>query len=294
MITPKKVFLGLKARPKRVGVVFLLGTITLGVTYSACNTTKSKSPVQGNSIVAASVPGAVNYGTSAKGKGHGHQGANGLNLGMAGNYAILAKSGISTVPASVITGDIGVSPAAATYMTGFSLILDPSNAFSTSTQVIGNVYAADYLPPTPMNLTTAVLDMQAAYTDAAGRAASVTELGAGNIGGLTLAPGVYAWSSPLLIPSNVTLHGNRNSVWILQVAQTLILGNATNVYLTGGALPENVYWQVAGAATLGTTSHFEGILLDATNVAMQTGASINGRLLAQTAVTLDTNTVTQP
>ena len=112
-----------------------------------------------------------------------------VNLGTAGDYAILAKSGISTVPTSAITGDLGVSPAAATYITGFSLTADATNVFSTSPQVTGKVYAADYAPPTPSNLTTAVGDMQLAFTDAAGRAPDVTELGAGNIGGMTLARG---------------------------------------------------------------------------------------------------------
>ena len=91
----------------------------------------------------------------------------GVDLGQSGNFVILAKAGISTVPASVITGNVGLSPAAASFLTGFSLTMDPSNAFSTSTQVTGNVYAADYAAPTPTNLTTSVLDMETAFTDAA-------------------------------------------------------------------------------------------------------------------------------
>ncbi len=114
-----------------------------------------------------------------------------VDLGAAGNFVILAKSGISTVPTSAVTGDLGVSPAAATYITGFSLTADPTNVFATSPQVTGKVFASNYAPPTPSDLTTAVSDMQVAFTDAAGRPASVTELGAGSIGGLTLSPGVY-------------------------------------------------------------------------------------------------------
>ena len=114
-----------------------------------------------------------------------------VNLGAAGNFVILAKTGISTTGATSIIGDLGVSPAAASYLTGFALTLPAANAFSTSALVTGKVYAPGYADPTPANLTTAVLDMQTAYTDAAGRAPGVTELGAGNIGGLTLAPGVY-------------------------------------------------------------------------------------------------------
>lgn len=217
-----------------------------------------------------------------------------VNLGTSGGFVILAKSGISTVPASVITGNIGVSPVAATYITGFSLILDASNVFALSPQVTGKVYAADYAVPTPSNLTTAVGDMQLAFTDAAGRAPNVTELGAGNLGGMTLTQGVYKWSSSVLIPSNVTLTGSATDVWIMQIAQNLTVSSAAKVFLAGGALPKNVFWQVSGAVDLGTTSHFEGIVLSQTAITLQTGSSINGRLLAQTAVTLDTSTVTQP
>ena len=218
----------------------------------------------------------------------------GVNLGAAGNFAILSKSGISTVPASVITGNIGVSPAAATSITGFSLTADASNVFSTSPQVTGNVHAADFAPPSPTNMTTSIGDMELAFTDAAGRAPDVTELGAGDIGGLTLAPGVYKWSSGLLIPTSVTLSGSATDVWIFQIAQDLTVGNAVNIVLSGGALPQNIYWQVAGFVDVGTTSHVEGIFMCQTAITMQTGASVNGRLLAQTAVILDQNTVTQP
>ena len=119
-----------------------------------------------------------------------------MNLRTAGDYVILAESGISTVPPSVITGNVGISPMTATSITGFSLIADATNVFSTSTQVTGKIYAADYALPTPSNLTAAIGDMGLAFTDAAGRAPDVTELGAGSIGGMTLAPGVYKWGTP--------------------------------------------------------------------------------------------------
>jgi len=218
----------------------------------------------------------------------------GVNLGTAGNFAILAKAAISTVPTSAITGNLGISPAAASAITGFALTMDPTNAFSTSPQVTGNVYAADYAPPTPVNLTTAVLDMQTAFTDAAGRAAGVTELGAGNIGGMTLAPGVYKWGTGLLIPTDVTLTGSATDVWVFQIAQDLTVSSATNVALAGGALARNVFWQVTGLVDLGTTSHFNGVILTATAITLHTGASVNGRLLAQTAVSIDNSTVVQP
>ncbi|MEQ1526801.1 MAG: ice-binding family protein, partial [Gallionella sp.] len=221
----------------------------------------------------------------------------GVNLGTAGNYAILAKSAISTVPASAITGDVGVSPAAASFVTGFTLIADPSNVFSTSTQVIGKVYAADYATPTPANLTTAVLDMEAAYSDAAGRAPTspaTTDVGTGILTGLTLTPGVYQWGSAVTIPTDLTLNGNATDVWIFKVAGTLDLAAAKSVILSGGAKAKNIFWQVSGAVTIGTTAHLEGVVLSATAITLQTGASANSRLLAQTAVTLDSNAVTQP
>lgn len=226
--------------------------------------------------------------------GNTTQTGQGVDLGRAANFAILAKSAVSTVPASAITGDVGLSPAAATFITGFSLTLDATNVFATSAQVTGSVFAADYAAPTPANLTGSVLDMQTAFTDASGRAPDVTELGAGNIGSMTLAPGVYRWGTGLQIPTALTLAGSATDVWIFQVAQDLHLSSATNVVLSGGALAKNVFWQVMGLVDVGTTAHLEGIVLCATSITLGTGATANGRLLAQTAVVLDTNTVVEP
>lgn len=218
-----------------------------------------------------------------------------VNLGTADNFAVLTKSGVSTIPPSSITGDIGVSPIDQTAITGFSLVMDPSNVFATSTQVTGKVYAADFADPTPFNLTTAVGDMETAYNDAAGRTnPDFTELGAGEIGGLTLVPGLYKWSTDLLITNNVTLNGSSNDVWIFQVAGGITLANGTSVILTGGALAKNIFWQCAGIVSIGTTAHFEGIVLTQTSISMGTGASLNGILLAQTAVTLDGNAIIKP
>jgi len=217
-----------------------------------------------------------------------------VELGAAENYVVLAKTGVSTVPTSAVTGNVGVSPAAASYITGFSLTADATNAFSTSPQVTGKVYAADYASPTPSNMTTAVGDMERAFTDAAGRAAGVTELGAGDIGGMTLAPGVYKWGTGLLIPTDVTLRGDATGVWVFQIAQSLTMSSAASVVLAGGALPKNVFWQVSGKVELGTTAHFEGVVLTRTSVTLRTGASINGRLYAQTAVNIDGSTLVEP
>jgi hypothetical protein len=214
-----------------------------------------------------------------------------VSLGMSANYVILSKSGISTTGVTSIIGNIGVSPIAATAITGFGLILDRTGQFSISPIVTGNIYAATYAVPTPANLTTAIHNMEAAYTDAAGRAANVTELGAGNIGGMTLSPGVYKWSSSLSIPIDVTLSGDANSVWIFQIAGGLTVSSAKTIILAGGAQAKNIFWQVAGVATLGTTSDFKGVILCKTAIVMQTGAVITGKALAQTAVTLDANKV---
>src|SRR4051812_12689081 len=166
-------------------------------------------------------------------------GSGAVSLGRASDFAVLAKSGVSTVPTSTITGDVGVSPAAATFITGFSLTMDTTNVFATSPQVTGKVFASDYTPPTPSNLTTAISDMETAFTDAAGRAAGTTELGAGNVGGMTLTPGVYKWGTGLLIPTDLTLRGSATDVWIFQIAQDLTMSSGVKVVLAGGALPKN-------------------------------------------------------
>jgi hypothetical protein len=198
------------------------------------------------------------------------------------------------VPPSAVTGDVGVSPAAATYLTGFSLTIDVTNTFSTSPQVTGRLYASDYALPTPSDLTTAIGDMELAFTDAAGRAPDVTELGAGDISGMTLDPGVYAWGTSVGISTDVWLDGSETDVWIFQIAGDLTLASGVQVVLTGGARPENIFWQVSGLVDFGTTAHAEGIVLTQTSITLRTGASIDGRLLAQTAVDLDANTVVEP
>jgi hypothetical protein len=218
-----------------------------------------------------------------------------VSLGTAGNFVILAKSGISTVPNSAVTGDIGVSPIDSTAITGFSLMLDSTNTFSTSSQVVGMAFASDYTSPTPSNLTTAVGNMETAFTDAAGRPTpDFTELGGGEIGGLVLVPGLYKWGTGVLISTDVTLNGGPDDVWIFQISGGITQAAGTRVLLTGGALPKNIFWQSSGAVALDTTAHLEGIVLSQTEITLATGATVNGRLLSQTAVTLDTSTVSQP
>lgn len=212
-----------------------------------------------------------------------------VNLGLAGKFVILSKSGITNVYKSAVTGDIGTSP-----ITGAAIGL-------TCAEVTGAIYSVNAAGPLPCTitnasrLTTSVSNMQTAYTDAAGRSnPNFVNLGAGNIGGKTLTAGLYTWTSALVIPTDVTISGGPNDVWIFQVAGTLTMSSAVNIKLAGGAQAKNIFWQTTGAVTLGTTSHFEGTILSATGINLQTGASINGRLLAQTAVTLQMNTVTKP
>ena len=211
-----------------------------------------------------------------------------VNLGVAGNFAILSKTGITDVYKSDITGDIGTSP-----ITGAALLVSCG-------EVAGNIYTVDAAGPackitSASMLTTAVGDMQAAYTDAAGRPTpDFLNLGAGNIGGQTLTPGLYKWTTAVIVPADVTISGGPTDIWIFQVDGTLIASSGVRITLVGGALAKNIFWQVAGATTLGTTSHFEGNILGQTGINMQTGATINGRLLAQTAATLQMNTVVKP
>ncbi len=218
-----------------------------------------------------------------------------VNLGTAINYVILAKSAVSATVGTTIVGNVGLSPAAESFITGFDQTRDATNQFSISAMVTGNLYAANMTAPTPTLMTTAIGDMEIAYTDAAGRSLpDFTELGAGNISGLTMVPGLYKWGTGVLAVTNVTLSGGANDVWIFQIAENLTVGNGVIVNLSGGALAKNVFWQVAGKATLGTTADFKGIILSQTQVILETGALLNGRALAQTAITLDASAVTAP
>jgi cytoskeletal protein CcmA (bactofilin family) len=214
-----------------------------------------------------------------------------IELGYAETFAILSQTGITNVYSSNVTGDVGTSP-----ITGAALLLSCG-------EVSGNVYSVNAAGPMPCTttdapfLTAAVGDMGFAYNDAAGRVSpDVTELAAGAIGGLTLEPGLYKWSSTVLIDQDLKLdaQGNPDAVWIFQIAGTLTQASYKQVILEGGAQAKNVFWQVAGAVTIGTYAHFEGIVLAKTMIAVNTGASVNGRLLAQTAVTLQMNTINQP
>ena len=263
------------------------GPLTAGTTYGATLTTGVKD-LEGNPLATADAWTFTTGTAAAKGPAV-------VNLGNAGNYAILAQAAISTVPSSAITGDIGLSPAAASFLTGFSLTADASNVFATSPQITGKAFAANDAVPTPANLTTAVGDMLTAYTDAATRPTpDFLNLGSGDLGGLTLAPGLYLWTSSVTVPTDVVISGGANDIWIFQTTGDLSESGARNVTLSGGAQAKNIFWQVAGQVTLGPGAHFEGILLCKTQVTLQTQATMNGRILAQTLVALQQATVTVP
>jgi hypothetical protein len=217
-----------------------------------------------------------------------------VNLRSAGGFIALAKTGISTTGTTSIVGALGVSPADSTYITGFSLIMDASNTYATSSLVTGKLYAADYTEPTPTGLTTAIGDMETAYTDAAARTnPTATELGSGIITGMTITPGLYKWGTSVLLNTGATLSGGANDIWIFQIAGDLNVGTGAILTLSGGAQAKNVFWQVAGQTTLETTSAFKGIILCQTLIEMKTGATLNGRAYAKAAVTFDSNTLTQ-
>jgi hypothetical protein len=219
-----------------------------------------------------------------------------VDLGTAGNYAILTKSGISSVPTSAITGNIAVSPISATAITGFSLTMDSGGKFSTSSQITGKAFAADYAPPTPSELTTAVGDMGIAYTDASQRPnsdPSRTNLGNGDISGEILTPGVYTFDVDIKFSADIRFIGGPNDVFILQTTGNILQADGTHVILEGGAKAYNIFWQVAGQVTVGVGAVMKGVLLVKTDVLMMTGSSLDGRILAQTACNLQVATITE-
>ena len=198
-------------------------------------------------------------------------------LGSAGTFSVLAASTVTNTGPTVVNGDVGVSPGSA--VTGFP----PGSV------VGGAIHAADSPAALAQNALTV------AYNDAAGRTVPITV--AGDLGGLTLTPGLYKSTSSLGITGVLRLdgQGNANSVFIFQVASALTTATGSQVILQGGAQAANVFWQVGSSATLGTYSLFNGTILAQASVTLTTGAAMNGRALARTgAVTLDTNTLVNP
>jgi hypothetical protein len=226
-----------------------------------------------------------------------------VDIASAKYFVILAKSGISTVPSSKITGHIAVSPIASTAITGFSLVADSSGTFSTSSQLIGDskAFAANYAAPVPARLTQAVYDIEAAYTNAAGLTntdATRTNLGAGTLGGVfggaynPLTPGVYTFDTGVTIAETIYFDGGANDFFTIQIFGNLEQAANTQVILTGGALARHVFWQASGNAHILAGAHMEGILLIKTDVLFVTGSSLHGHVYAQTACNLQKATLT--
>jgi len=229
-----------------------------------------------------------------------------VDLGAAANFAILAGGGISSVPTSAITGNIGVSPASGSFITGL-----------TCPEVNGTIYTVDAAGPAcavidPAGLTAAKAALTVAFNDAAGRSVPAPATISGDQGGITLPPGIYKSTSSLSIASgNLTLdgQGDANAVWIFQIASTLTTvgcgasvpcTTGGNVMLINGANAANVFWQVGTSATIGQFTAFEGTILAYVSISINTGAQITGRLLSGAqpsgdgAVTLISDTVTLP
>jgi hypothetical protein len=214
-----------------------------------------------------------------------------VTLGSTNGFAILSYAGITNTGPTSITGDVGVSPLAGSYMIGF----DPSN-------VVGTIYGVDATGPTgsvaaATMLTQAMGDLTIAYNDAAGR--TVDPIGmSGNLGGRTLYSGLYKSTGTLEITSgDLTLdaQGDSNAVWIFQIASSFNMTNSRQVFLSGGAQASNVFWQAGSGATFGTTCVMKGTILVYTNITFATGTSLEGRALARTAsVTLQSNTIVRP
>lgn len=260
--------------------------LILGVTYTATITTGAED-TDGNALGSDHMWSFSTGATVSAGPGP-------VNLGSAANFTVLTKAGISATGLTSITGDIGISPAAASAITGFGLIMDSSNEFSKTPIVTGRVYASDYSTPTPAYLTTAISDMETALTTAMGMTLSViTELGEGNISGMTLAPGLYKWGTGLLVTgAGVTLTGGPNDTWVFQISGDFTVNG--DIVLSGGAQAKNIFWVTNTQALLNTNVDVSGNILAQTLISLNTGAKVTGRLLSQTAVTLNAATVLLP
>jgi hypothetical protein len=246
-------------------------------------------------VVLTSLVFSLSFGFTGLNTAHAYGSPTTVNLGTAANFTILSKTKITTTGATSISGDIGISPAAASILEGFSPTLDISGAFSTSTYVTGRIYASDYVEPTPTALTAAVSAMEAAYTNASGRTQDELDRLGGTLPlGTTFTTGIYKWGTNVNITGDITLSGSATDVWIFIITGNLDISSATRVLLSGGALPANVFWAVAGTTTLETTSTFEGNILGGpatSTIAMLNGAMLHGKALGQKNITLIANIV---
>jgi hypothetical protein len=181
---------------------------------------------------------------------------------------------------------VGLSPAARSKITGLTLV-----------EVTGTIFAADDGGAVAVMLTQAKGDLDTAYEDAAGRSLGAVDVANADLGGRTLAPGLYKSSGTLSVTGNLTLDakGDPNAVFIFQSASSLNTAPGSQIILAGEASATNVYWQVGSSATLGTGSIFKGTILADQSVSLATGATLEGRALARIgAVTLESNAITLP
>lgn len=217
-----------------------------------------------------------------------------ISLGASGGFVVLAASLISSIPTSAIEGNVGLSPAAGSEITGL-----------TSDEVDGFIYTVDETGPAGSImdaelLTAAQGDLTTAYNDAAARTpvpeGDFLNPGSGDIGGMTLVSGLYKFTnSASITEEDLTLTGGDTEVWIFQIASDLNVGSGISVILSGGARAANIFWQVSTSATLGTTSNFKGTILADQSISLATNATVEGRLLARiAAITLDAVEVTHP
>lgn len=197
-------------------------------------------------------------------------------LAGASSFAVLAGSAVSSTGATTVTGDLGLSPGSS--VGGFP------PGILVGTQHVNNPFA-----------NQAKLDLTAAYNDAAGRTATDIVTLSGNIGGLTLTPGLYKSTSSLAISSGdltFDAKGNASAVFIIQIASTLTATSGRNVFLKNGAQASNIFWQVGSSATFGTTSVFKGNILAMQSITFNTGAKLDGKALARIgAVVMAGNTI---
>ena len=218
-----------------------------------------------------------------------------VDMGTADNFVILAKTGITTTGVTAITGDLGISPAARATVTGFGETLSVDGTFATSALVLdgGKIYASDFAIPTPEMLITAIADMETAYNNIIAMADPRPEA---IVGGVTLTPGLYKSTPAVSLSTNLTLDAedNADAVWVFQITGALNVAAEVEIVLLNGAKPENIFWQVTGAVSLLANSKMQGIVLGEGVIALTDSASITGKLLGQTNVTLIANTVVDP
>ncbi|MEK7109283.1 MAG: ice-binding family protein [Patescibacteria group bacterium] len=203
--------------------------------------------------------------------------ATAVNLGTAGSFAVLGGSTVTNTGPTVVNGDLGLSPG--TSVTGFP------PGIVNGVQHVTDAMAAQ-----------AQADLVTAYDAAAGQSTGVTTI-SGDLGGQTLAPGLYKSSSALGLTGTVTLdgQGSPDAVFIFQISSALTTASASRVALINGAQACNVFWQIGSSATLGTNSTFVGNILALSSITVNTGASVAGRVLARNgAVTLDTSPINRP